>query len=183
MSTQLSDKEILSRLYKGDKQAFERLFRAWYGPMVVYALRIVPDKMEAESIAQAVFLKLWEKRRELRIRSLNNYLKVAVRNRCMNFLRGERKHLSIDDHLLLADEEGEDELPDAQLLEKLNQAIAQMPPQRQKIFKMSRFEGYKYKEIADCLELSPKTVEAQMGKALKYLRALFNPSAVNFHHS
>ena len=75
----------------------------------------------------------------------------------------------------IPDSQAEEELPDETLLEHIREAIDQMPPQRRKIFKMGRFEGLKYKEIASSLGISPKTVEVQMGKALKTLREMFDP--------
>ncbi len=173
MSTQLSDKELLKRISREDEGAFEALFRTWYGPLVIYANRFLRDQMEAENIVQVVFINIWERRRTLKIESFKSYLKVAVRNRCMNYLNRQKHHLSIDERWPLPDEDPSEELPDQELLEEINRAIDRMPPQRQKIFKMGRFDGLKYREIAALLGISPKTVEVQMGQALKYLRGLF----------
>jgi RNA polymerase sigma-70 factor (ECF subfamily) len=158
---------------RGDEQAFELLFQTWYGPLVVFAYRWLHDKMEAENIVQGVFIKLWEKRKIQRIKEVGSYLMVAVRNRCMNQLNRQKHHLSLDERWSLPDSSKEEELPDPELLEKVYQAIDRMPPQRQKIFRLGRLEGLKYKEIAALLNISPKTVEAQMSKGLRYLRELF----------
>ncbi len=158
---------------RGDEKAFEALFRDWYGLLVIYAHRFLRDKMEAESVVQTVFINLWEKRKALKIKEVKSYLKVAVRNRCINQLNRRKHHQSLDERWDLAADDSDDELPNRPLLEKINRAIDRMPPQRQKIFKMGRFEGFKYKEIAAILDISQKTVETQMSKALKYLRELF----------
>lgn len=178
MSTQLSDKELLKRLSRGDEQAFEALFRTWYGPLVVFANRFLHDQMEAENIVQVLFINIWERRKTIKVESWKSYLKVAVRNRCMNYLSRQKHHLSIDEQLPLPDDDPGEELPDQELLDEINRAIDRMPPQRQRIFKMGRFGGLKYREIAAQLGISPKTVEVQMGQALKYLRELFAENTI-----
>ena len=177
MSAPLSEKDLLKQMARGNEKAFEALFRAWYGLLVIYAHRFLRDKMEAESVVQTVFINLWERRKTLKIKHIKNYLKVAVRNRCVNQLNRRKQHQSLDERWDLAAAEPDDELPNEALLEKINRAIDRMPPQRQKIFKMGRFEGLRYKDIATLLSISPKTVETQMSKALKYLRDLFADSS------
>lgn len=169
------EKEMIRLIARGDEQAFEELFRSVYARLVVYAVHYMGDRQEAENIVQMVFIKFWEKRRDLKIRSLNNYLTVAVRNACLNELRRQRPWYSVDEQFHLPDSQADEELPDEALLEHVREAIEQMPPQRRKIFKMGRFDGLKYKEIASALGISPKTVEVQMGKALKTLREMFGP--------
>jgi RNA polymerase sigma-70 factor (ECF subfamily) len=170
-----TEKEILRLIAMGDKQVFEQLFRSWYARLVVFALKFIPDRMEAENVVQMVFIKLWEKRKELKIESLNAYLMIAVRNSCINEIKRTRYHLSVEEQFQLPMVEDEEPGMKEELLEKIDKTINEMPPQRQKIFKMSRFDGLKYKEIAAALGISPKTVEVQMGKALKTLREAFSP--------
>lgn len=169
-----SEKEIIRLIARGDEQVFEQLFRSWYARLVLFAFKFLSDRQEAENIVQMVFIKYWEKRKELKIESLNSYLMTAVRNSCLNELKRRPHFYSVEEQFNLAEEKDEDEY-DEELIKKVQDAIDEMPPQRQKIFKMSRFEGVKYKEIASRLGISPKTVEAQMGKALKTLREMFNP--------
>ncbi len=173
MKSPRTEKEIIRLIAKGDEQAFEQLFRSWYARLVTYAFRYLKDRQEAENVVQMVFIKYWEKRKTLKIRSLKSYLMVAVRNGCINELKRQRPHLSVEDQFNIAS--SEDDSFDEELMEKLTSAIEEMPPQRQKIFKMARFDGLKYKEIASALRISVKTVEAQMGKSLKTLRETFNP--------
>ncbi|MFW5754453.1 MAG: RNA polymerase sigma-70 factor [Marinilabiliaceae bacterium] len=170
-----SEKEMIRLIAQGDEQAFEELFRSVYARLVLYAAHYMGDRQEAENIVQMVFIKFWEKRRGLKVRSLSNYLTVSVRNACLNELRRQNPWYSVDDQFHIPDVQAEEELPDEALLEQIREAIDQMPPQRRKIFKMGRFEGLKYKEIASKLGISPKTVEVQMGKALKTLREMFGP--------
>lgn len=169
-----TEKEIIRLIAKGDEQAYEQLFRSWYARLTMFAYRFIQDRQEAENIVQIVFIKYWEKRKELKIESLNSYLMTAVRNSCLNELKRRPHFYSVDDQINLSGEE-EDTDVDQELLTRIHKVIDQMPPQRQRIFKMGRFEGLKYKEIAARLGISHKTVEVQMGKALKTLREIFNP--------
>jgi RNA polymerase sigma-70 factor (ECF subfamily) len=145
----------------------------------MYAYKFLSDRQDAENIVQMVFIKYWEKRRELKIKNLQSYLMVAVRNSCLNELNRQHHHLSVEDQFNITSQDGEDNGFDEEVMDRISKVIEEMPPQRQKIFKMGRFEGLKYKEIAVKLGISPKTVEVQMGKALKTLRETFNPHRFN----
>lgn len=170
------DPETLSALRRGDERAFERLFRTHYAPLCGYAHTFLKDDADGEEVVQTVFLALWEKRETLDIAvSLKAYLYRAVHNHCLNRL----KHLRIRDehagYVLATTEPGFDsataQLIGGELEARVEAAIAQLPAQCQAIFRMSRFEELRYQEIADQLGLSVKTVENQVGKALKLLRA------------
>ncbi len=169
-----SEKEIIRLIARGDERVFEELFRSWYARLTLFAYKFLSDRQEAESIVQMVFIKYWEKRKELKIESLNSYLMTAVRNSCLNELKRKHHFFSVEEQFNIADNADEGRF-DEELMGKIESAINEMPPQRQKIFKMGRFDGLKYKDIASRLGISPKTVEAQMGKALKTLREMFNP--------
>ncbi len=165
---------LLKRLRNGDEVAFEVIFKRYYASMVLFALNYLHDKDRTESIVQDVFVKFWEKRFALEISSLQGYLVVSVRNRCHNELkrqgvvRGYEKSVEPDASVW-------PQYPDRESAEQINRVIEELPPRRKMIFKMSRIEGLKYKEIAEKLAISPKTVEVQMGKALKYLREKLLP--------
>lgn len=170
------DAETLLALRRGDERAFERLFRTHYAPLCGYAYTFLRDDADGEEVVQTVFLTLWEKRDVLDITvSLKAYLYRAVHNHCLNRL----KHLRIRDehagYVLATAEPGFDsataQIIGSELEARVEAAIAQLPAQCQLIFRMSRFEELRYQEIADQLNLSVKTVENQIGKALKLLRA------------
>ena len=165
----------LHNIKSGDEQAFEQLFRAQYPVLCGYARKYIDDLDQAEEIVQEMFFNFWQKKENLEINiSVEAYLFRSVRNSCLNYL----KHLKIrEEHRLATSQEirkKEQEVHDSvvalELQEKIESVIEQLPPERKKIFKMSRYEELKYKEIADKLNLSVKTVEVQMSKALKYLR-------------
>lgn len=172
-----SDKDTIRLIAKGDEHVFEQLFRNWYARLAIYGYKFLGDRQEAENIVQMVFIKFWERRKELKINSLKSYLMVAVRNGCINELKRNRHHLSVEDQYNIEMAGDEDDFNE-EMIRKVNKAIDEMPPQRQKIFKMGRFDGLKYKEIASQLGISHKTVEAQMGKALRTLRENFNPPII-----
>ncbi|WP_010664114.1 RNA polymerase sigma-70 factor [Marinilabilia salmonicolor] len=169
-----SEKEITRLIARGDEHVFEELFRSWYGRLTLFAYKYLADRQEAENIVQMVFIKYWEKRKELNIESLNSYLMTAVRNSCLNELKRRPHFYSVDEQYNLSDEQ-EEKAADDELMDDVLKAVEEMPPRRREIFKMSRFDGFKYKEIATQLGISQKTVEVQMGKALKTLREMFNP--------
>ncbi len=167
---ELHEVSLVKSLRKGDESSFEWIFRLYYAPLVVMAMRWVKDRDCAQNIVQNVFVRLWEKRSSVHITSLQSYLRVAVRNSCMN----ELKHANVvrEHTKRFVDEEIEEEYDVSEDLftQRVYDAIEELPPQRKRIFLLSRVEGKKYREIAEVLHLSQKTVEAQMGKALQFLR-------------
>jgi len=124
-------------------------------------------------VVQEVFVKIWEKRSFIEVKgSLTAYFNMAIKNTCLNYLK--HKQIEFDFARNFVQQKKEDALSeegfDEELVEKIRKAIDLLPPQRKKIFCMSRYDGLKYHEIAHRLHLSIKTVEAQMGLALKQLR-------------
>lgn len=168
------DIALLMRLREGDEVAFEIIFKRYYAPMVLFAVNYLHDKDRSESIVQDVFVKFWEKRAILEISSLRGYLVVSIRNRCHNELKRQgvvrNYEKSVDPDAGIWPQ-----YQDKESVERISRVIEELPPRRKTIFKMSRIDGLKYKEIADKLAISPKTVEVQMGKALKFLREKLLP--------
>ncbi len=156
----------------GDRRAFEEVFRAHYRPLCAFAVQYVKDGDRAEDLVQDLFFRLWQDRERTNVTtSLKSYLFQAVRNRCINAVKvqGRVRSLNeeVDDQL---DEDGRSEDEHAERAARVNAAIEALPHERKKVFKLSRYEGLKYHEIAERLGISIKTVENQMGKALKTLR-------------
>lgn len=170
-----SDSEKIRRIRQGDKQEFEKLFRSSYVSLVRYAKRILKDHDTAEEIVQDLFFKLWQDRGQLTIESsLNGYLFRAVHNRSLHFIEHQKV---IDRHAgeiaASADQTAEsvtEAIYYSELQSKVAKVLEQLPERCSVIFRMSRFEGLKYNEIAEKLSVSLKTVEANMGKALKEFR-------------
>lgn len=130
---------------------------------------------QAEEIVQEMFFNFWQKKEKVDISiSLEAYLFRSVRNSCLNYLKHlkvrEEHRLATNEELRKKEQEVHDNMEALELQERIDRTIDQLPPERKKIFKMSRFEELKYKEIAEKLNISVKTVEVQMSKALKFLR-------------
>jgi RNA polymerase sigma-70 factor, ECF subfamily len=153
---------------------FERLFKTHFKGLHSYACTILRDEVVAEEMVQNVFFKLWEKRKQVKINeSYNAYLYKSVYYECLNYMKHTkvRTTYQADAKYLGSEmENGGDRTSLKDLEAKLDVALKELPEQCRTIFQMSRFEELKYREIADRLGISVKTVENQMGKALKILR-------------
>lgn len=171
----MEDPELLRRIQAGDEGAYETAFRRWYPTLVRVASAIVTDHDAAEEIAQDVMVQLWRRRTLLDVDlSLRAYLLRAIRNRALNHLRHSRvrRETAADVEALYDAPLGSDQpIVAKELSEAVQIALRELPPRCREVFELSRVDGLKYSEIAEALEISPKTVEAQMGKALKILRA------------
>lgn len=154
---------------------FEQVFKSHFKALHAYACTILQEEAMAEEIVQQVFFKLWEKRDQVNIQqSLNAYLYRSVYNECLNYLKHKKVKKAHQSHTLYTAGTASDNVSRKviakELEEKIADALNQLPEQCRTIFQMSRFEELKYREIADKLNLSVKTVENQMGKALKIMR-------------
>jgi RNA polymerase sigma-70 factor, ECF subfamily len=165
--------ETLSRITS--RAEFEALFKANYSQLCSYAHSFLKDPDASEEVVQEVMFRIWVNRGTLVIgSSMRSYLFRAVRNGCMNVL----KHQSVREEYRNfresrsgeAQRPHEDEMIVAELEQKIREAIDHLPMERRKIFIMSRYEGLTYSRIAGKLGISVKTVENQMGKALKSMR-------------
>lgn len=169
------DENNLARAIQlGDEPAFDTVFRQWYQPLCHYAARLADGDMdEAEDLVQQAFVKLWENRSRLNVAwSLKAYLYKTVHNASLNRLRSRKvqsKYLDFNaQQLNVMHTPPDDTSPE--LIERFQRAMDMLPPQCRHVFELSRFETLKYREIADQLGISIKTVETQMGKALRVLR-------------
>jgi len=155
--------------------AFEEVFKTHFTPLHAYAMTILREDVMAEEIVQQVFVRLWEKKENIRIRqSVAAYLYGAVHNGCLNYLKHQKvkqaHHMHVQHTSGHSPENASRKLILKELEAKIADALSRLPAQCRMIFQMSRFEELKYREIAERLNLSVKTVENQMGKALKIMR-------------
>jgi len=155
--------------------AFETVYKSCFKGLHSYAHSILEDYEQAEEMVQQVFLKLWERRERIEINtSVEAYLYRSVYNESLNFLKHEKvkqAHVSFVKHTTSeASGNHHKDIHTKELEVRISVALNKLPEQCRTIFQMSRFEELKYKEIADRLQLSIKTVENQMGKALKIMR-------------
>jgi RNA polymerase sigma-70 factor, ECF subfamily len=167
-----SDHDIIRAIKGGSAGAFKQVFDKCYESLCQYAFTMVKEMDEAEDIVQAMFLKLWERRDTLDIRhSIRTYLFKSVYHQCINQL----EHRKIKQKYLERSQwTVEHAQPDAfphELEEKLKRIVDGLPPQCRTIFMMSRYEELRYPEIASKLNISVNTIQNQICKALKILRA------------
>jgi len=163
------------------RSAFRALFEVFYPQLLRFALFYVRQKEVAEELVQDVFVKIWQRRHFLpSVQNLRSYLFTATRHHCLNQLQKAALPLVSLDELPSEAVLTDDFHPEnAFLLEEtrlgIQGAIAQLPPQCRLIFSLVREQGLSYREVAEVLDLSPRTVESQMGIALKKLAAALRP--------
>ena len=169
----LDENQLLREFQKDDETAFENIFRFYYQPLCIFASRILQDEVAAEELVQDFFVKFWEKRAQIQIEtSLKSYLFRSTKNLCLNHLKHEQIKIQHAKKVIADSEEKDfdDQFVEVNLQKDIEDSIAELPEKRREIFRLSREEGLKYREIADRLNISVKTVEAQMGLAIKTLR-------------
>jgi len=135
----------------------------------------VKDFETAKEIVQEAFVSLWEKRETIDMdRQVKSYLSMIIHNKCTNYLRDNRKFdqyiLTVENLVDVPEYEGSDSLVEEELKIKIESAISELPEKCREIFVMNRYENLKYQEIADKLQISVKTVETQLSKALQLMR-------------
>ena len=170
----MEDRELLRRIQEGDEGAYDTVFRTWYPVLVRVAAALLHEQDAAEEVAQEVMLELWRRRHVVDASiSVRGYLLRSIRNRSLNHLRHlrVRRETEADVEALYNAPLGSDQPIVAQeLAEAVKLAIAELPPRCREVFELSRMHNLKYAEIAQALDISQKTVEAQMGKALRIMR-------------
>ena len=175
----LEKDDLIERLRRGDEAAFDAIFRAWYPSLVRAAESLVRSRAVAEEVVQEVMLELWKRRANIAEGSSPQaYLFQSTRNRSLNYLRHERVERQAEPQMNR--EEGVDSNAHSLMVEEeihvaMRRALDKLPARCREVFELSRTHGLKYSEIASTLEISIKTVEAQMGKALRILREELAP--------
>ena len=167
-----STSELLHKICQGDEASFTQAFDHYYSGLCFYADKFIHDIDESRSLVQQVYVDLWIKRDKLTIhQSLKAYLFKAVRNNALDYLKHKRIEtkylLEVDTELTTSDQ---NMIEEAELNARINRAIEELPKKCREVFTLCRFEELKYSEIAQRLGISVKTVEMQMGIAMKKLR-------------
>jgi len=171
----LNDKQTIRKIRRGDIVAFEMLFRRYYAVLCQWAHHYLHDRDASEEVVQDLFYHLWRDHASLSIRiSVKSYLYRAVSNNCMMILRNQSRRAAIESDLAretqIRESQPSDALENKEIMEIVNRTLEELPERPATIFRMSRYEGMKYREIAEKLSISIKTVEANMGKALEMFR-------------
>ncbi len=163
-------KEVLNSL---TAESFETYFKQLFSPLTYYAYKYLKDWDNAKDIVHQAFVKLWENKEKIDLdNSVKSYLYMTVTNLSLNYIRDHKKFSSTEEILESEYDQNEfkDIVQEEELKEKVIEAINSMPPKMREVFMLSRYEGLKYKEIAEKMGISTKTVEVHMSKALKLLR-------------
>src|SRR5215204_4117290 len=179
---ELENESIGTLLAQKDEAAFEQMFKTHFKRLHAYAFTILRDEIQAEEMVQQVFFKLWE--RNVRKDSFGEtlsmtgsataYLYRAVHNESLNYIKHQKvrsnHQLNVAYSMKNEVEHPAKKIMAGELEKKIHSALNELPEQCRTIFQMSRFDELKYREIADKLGISVKTVESQMSKALRLLR-------------
>ncbi len=174
----LAESQLLTDLQNDKSKAFDIIFNKYYKDMVLFAQNYIETRTESEDIVQSVFLNLWNHRKDLYINtSLKSYLLKSVRNLCLNQLRHsdirrEYQKYMTEENNILSEHNTENYLLYSELHAHINSAMKKLPENQQEVFILSRINGLKYKEISQRLNISERTVEVRISKALKTLQHL-----------
>lgn len=169
------DIKILELLLADDESALDLLFDHYYSFLCNVVFRVINDAVYAEDIVQEMFTDIWHKRHDISIKtSLRAYLRRAAVNRSINHIRKQRMKFDETEEAVVGieanDVDGQVSMERDELEKRIFECIENLPPKCKLIFGMSRYESMSYQEIADSLDISIKTVENQISKALKLLR-------------
>lgn len=171
------DSAFLEAIQAGDLRKWEAFVTQWYDSLLGFVTGMVRDAEAAEELVQDVFVNIWTKRDQISIStSLKSYVFRAARNHALNFIK--RRKFEWDYQRKLANEmpvghkDTENAIEFSELERKLNKAIEELPDSCREIFRLSRFAEMTYKEIAETLDIPPRTVHYQIGLALKNLRSV-----------
>jgi len=166
--------ELLKQIAAGDQAAFRQVYVYFYKRLYTFALAIVKTREAAEEITEDVFVRIWQQRANLpAIQNLRVYLYTATKNSSLNYLSRKAResitepfdhiHVELSDSALTP----EQILITAEIHQKIQKAVEALPPRCKMIFKLVREDGLKYKEIAEILNISINTIDAQMAIAVK----------------
>ena len=171
-----NEKLLVKGLMFGEAKAFRKLFNTYKNDVYAFSMSMLKSKELAEEIVQDVLVSIWESRNKLKIaHAIRPYLYKSVHNRCLNFIRHQKVKQDHQSHeMALVDvkiESASERLELNELKNRVELGMQKLPPACREVFRLSRVEQLSYKEIADFLQISIKTVENQMGKALKIMRS------------
>ncbi len=173
---EVSEKQTIQQLLSGEIATYEEVYKTYFKALYVYAYTMLKDELQAEEIVQNLFLKLWDRKDRVQIEtSLKAYLYKAVYHDSLNYLKHVKVKATYEHHATQVMKNERSEAASQRVMynnleDRLRAALNELPEQCRTVFQLSRYEELKYREIANRLQISEKTVENHMGKALKLLR-------------
>jgi RNA polymerase sigma-70 factor, ECF subfamily len=175
MHVLLSGRELADALRQGNKEVFGEVFKTYYERLCNYANAFLNNMDEAEEVVQGTFLTLWEKREVIDIHtSVKSYLYQSVHNQSLNRIKHYKVRQMHASYVLKSSGDSADSVDEMvigdELEIKINEAVHSLPDQCRRVFQLSRFENLTYAEISQQLNISVKTIENHMGKALRIMR-------------
>ncbi|WP_164914077.1 RNA polymerase sigma-70 factor [Aquimarina sediminis] len=175
---QITNNFFIKNINDGDKETFKILFELYYGKLLYVVQCYISNKEDAEEVVQDVFIKTWKKRKSINS-NINGYLFKVTKNSCLDYLRSKKHKLNSSNNVLqleayinhnaLADRDTLSIL-EKELEQRIETSIELLPEKCKKVFMKSRIEGLKNREISDELNISVKTVENHMSKAIRHMR-------------
>lgn len=180
-----SDQELVTLLKQGDPAAYTEIYNRYKNQLLLHAYRMLQDGEEAKDLVQELFAILWTKREAIRIsNSLDTYLYGAIKNRILNYAAHQkviaRYTASLDGYLDYQSPANDQKVIERELMEMIENEIANLPKKMREIFELNRKEGLSYKQIADQLQITEHTVKSQLHNATKLLRTKINLSVLFF---
>ncbi len=172
--------QLYEAIREGDQYAFSRYYETSLDRLVTLVTRITKDSEEARNIAQDTLIKLWEQREQIDpTQSVDGFVSRTAWNSALNYLKRQRVHNRYcNEQLLVSNEEdlcADEKLVTRETAQRIESVICNLPPQRRKVFELSRNDGLSRNEIADRLDISPSTVKNHLTLALDEIRkALFS---------
>ena len=170
-------KTLLLRISAGDEEAFKQLFNHYYPKLIQLALAFVPGIVAAQEVVSDLFYKILKNPIILKnVNDFDNYIFLAVKNQSYTYLKKNKNRLIFDsidqkeDYIISNFKNPENSLISDELFQLVKKVVQKLPPKRKAVYQLIKEEGKKYKEVADILGISVKTVELQMSLALKVLR-------------
>lgn len=179
------DKYLFKQIKKGNKQSFELLFEKYYDNLCNYAYLFIKDATLTEEFVSDVYIRIWQNRKKIEIKtSLKSYLYQSTRYAVITHLRKDKK-IMVPITAEIVNKKEQVVTPETLLIrkeiaEKFQNMIGHLPKQAGLVFRLHKMDGLTYKEIAEVLEISIKTVENHMGKALKMMRAMYEEQPAIF---
>lgn len=172
-----NDSILLKKVRAKDKVAFDELFRLYYSPLCRFSNNIVHDKTIAEEIVQEFFISMWEQT-PMVTDSVKSYFFRSIYNRSLNYLEKTKTRTRNEDSFATEQyqcTETESAEEEHEIHKRVSQAVDELPNKCKEIFMLCKYEEMSYSEVSELLQISPKTVENQMGIALKKLRERLLP--------